>query len=109
MTGHVASTKLTHHWPSENGDGASMTDRLQQIREAVVRDGANLEDAYADRAWLLAEVERLGRSISDVTTERDRLKEDLSAARRSLYEVAAQRNELHAIVEKLSINAEPQA
>lgn len=34
-----------------------MSDRLQQIREAVARDGANLEDAYADRAWLLAELD----------------------------------------------------
>lgn len=34
-----------------------MSDRLQQIREAVARDGANLEDAYADRRWLLRELD----------------------------------------------------
>jgi hypothetical protein len=36
-----------------------MSKRLQQIREAVERDGANLEDAYADRSWLLREYDRV--------------------------------------------------
>lgn len=31
-----------------------MSDRLTLIREAVAKDGMNLEDAYADRAWLLS-------------------------------------------------------
>lgn len=35
------------------------TNRLQQIREAVAHDAANLEDVYTDRAWLLFEVDRL--------------------------------------------------
>jgi hypothetical protein len=47
-----------------------MTDRLQQISEAVARDSANLEDAYADRAWLLQEVTRLRNAASAVITAR---------------------------------------
>lgn len=47
------------------------------------------------------EIDRLQREIAT-------LKEDLSAARQSLYEVAAQRNDLHATLEKHSVNAEVQ-
>jgi len=36
-----------------------VSDRLQKIREAVKRDVANLEDAYADRAWLLSKYDAL--------------------------------------------------
>jgi hypothetical protein len=43
-----------------------MTDRLQEIREAVVRDVANSENAYADRAWLLAEYDRLSLCLSEI-------------------------------------------
>lgn len=39
-------------------------DRLALIRAAVARDGSNLEDAYADRAWLLSYVDRLRRALS---------------------------------------------
>lgn len=35
-----------------------MSHRLQLIREAVARDGGkNCENAYADRAWLLSELD----------------------------------------------------
>ena len=36
-----------------------MSDRLNLIREAVKRDVANIEDAYADRAWLLSQYDAL--------------------------------------------------
>ncbi len=36
-----------------------MSDRLQLIRDAVEKDGRNIEDAYADRAWLLSEYDHL--------------------------------------------------
>ena len=36
-----------------------MSDRLNDIREAVKRDVANIEDAYADRAWLLSQYDEL--------------------------------------------------
>lgn len=52
-----------------------MTDRLTKIREAVERDGMNIEDAYADRAWLLskydsltAEVSRLEQALKEAHT-----------------------------------------
>ena len=43
-----------------------MSDRLQLIRDAVAKDGANIEDAYADRAWLLAKVDRLEGALRQV-------------------------------------------
>lgn len=42
--------------PLVNSEEA-MSERLQKISMAVQRDAANLEDAYADRAWLLGQLD----------------------------------------------------
>ncbi len=70
-----------------------MSDRLQQIREAVVRDVANLEDAYADRAWLLHRLDEVG-------SYAEQLKAPASAALDALIAVRDGKHRLSPEVER---------
>jgi flagellar biosynthesis chaperone FliJ len=86
-------------WREEDGFGADVMGRLDRVTPRLKISGA----LYSPSGMLEA-LDALIARANQVTIERDRLKEDLSAARQSLYEVAAQRNELHATLQKLSID-----
>lgn len=65
------TTDLMHHSPSPGGSGAPPTNRLAQIRAEVAISGSNLENAYADRAWLLQQLDEAVSCLQNLLTGAD--------------------------------------